>query len=101
MADFINAENGDKIIINVASNEYFKAVDKKTLKGRVITPVFKDLKNGEYKTIMVYAKKARGMMARYIVKNNISDPENIKSFNYGGYRYDENLSVEDEWVFTR
>ena len=50
---------------------------------------------------MVYAKKARGMMARYIVKNNISDPENIKSFNYGGYRYDENLSVEDEWVFTR
>lgn len=101
LADFINAENGDKIIINVASNEYFKAVDKKTLEGRVITPVFKDLKNGEYKTIMVYAKKARGMMARYIVKNNISDPENIKSFNYGGYRYDENLSVEDEWVFTR
>ena len=101
LADFLNAENEDDIIINVASNEYFKAVDKKTLKGRVITPVFKDLKNGEYKTIMVFAKKARGMMARYIVKNSISDPENIKSFDYAGYRYDENMSAENEWVFTR
>jgi cytoplasmic iron level regulating protein YaaA (DUF328/UPF0246 family) len=101
LAEEINAENEDGIIINLASNEYFKALDKKTLEGRIITPVFKDLKNGEYKTIMVFAKKARGAMARFIVDHNISNPEDIKGFDTDGYRYDENLSSENDWVFTR
>lgn len=101
LAEKLNEENEDGIIINVASNEYFKAIDTKVLKGRVITPVFKDLKNGEFKTIMVFAKKARGMMARFIVVNNITNPEEIKAFDTDGYRYDENMSSENEWVFTR
>jgi len=101
IAENINAENSDGIIINLASNEYFKAVDKKTLEGRIITPSFKEFKNGEYKTIMVYAKKARGMMARYIVKNNIINPEEIKLFNVDGYQFDVNQSSENEWLFTR
>ena len=101
LAENINAENEDGVIVNLASTEYFKALDKKTLKGRIITPVFKDLKNGEYKMIMVFAKKARGMMARFIVENNINDPEDLKAFDMGGYRFDANMSTEDEWVFTR
>ena len=100
IADVINEEETE-VIINCASNEYFKAVDRKTLKARVITPVFKDLKNGELKTIMVFAKKARGSMARFIVDNNITNPEEVKNFDADGYRYDENLSSEDEWVFVR
>ncbi|MDG1331908.1 MAG: peroxide stress protein YaaA [Crocinitomicaceae bacterium] len=101
IADALNEENEDGIIVNLASTEYFKAVDKKALKGRIITPSFKDLKNGEYKTIMVFAKRARGSMARYIVDHSISNPEEIKGFDTDGYRYDENLSTEDDWVFTR
>ena len=101
LADSLNAENKDEVIVNVASTEYFKAVDRKALKGRVVTPIFKDFKNGDYKTIMVFAKRARGAMARYIVVNNISDPEEIKGFDTDGYRYDENLSTKDDWVFTR
>ena len=100
IADELNSEGKD-VIVNLASNEYFKAVDKKTIKGRVITPVFKEFNNGEYKVVMVYAKKARGMMARYIVQNNISNPELIKGFNVNGYQFDTNLSKGDEWVFTR
>ena len=101
IAEKLNTENKDELIINVASNEYFKVLDKKTLKGRVITPVFKDFKNGEYKTIMVFAKKARGMMARYIVVNNLQNAEDIKGFDSDGYRFDQNLSSDNEWVFTR
>ncbi len=101
IAQNINEENEDGIVINLASNEYFKAVDKKTLKGRIITPSFKEFKNGDYKTIMVYAKKARGMMARYIVKNNIENPEELKLFNVDGYQLDANQSDENNWVFTR
>ncbi|MDX2362715.1 MAG: peroxide stress protein YaaA [Crocinitomicaceae bacterium] len=101
LAEALNAESEDGIIINLASAEYFKAVDRKTLKGRVITPSFKEFKDGDYKVVMVYAKKARGFMARYIVQNNISDPEQIKLFDTGGYMFDVNQSTEDEWVFTR
>ncbi len=101
IAEYINKENEDGIIINLASTEYFKAVDKKTLQGRIITPSFKEFKNGEYKTIMVYAKKARGLMARFIVKNNIIDPEEMKLFNIDGYQFDINQSTEDNWLFTR
>lgn len=94
-------EEEQEVIVNCASAEYFKAAKLNKLKARVITPVFKDLKNGDYKVIMVYAKQSRGAMARYIVDNDINNPEEIKNFNEGGYRFDANLSSEDEWVFTR
>ncbi len=100
LASFINEEESD-VIINLASTEYFKAVSPKDLKARVITPVFKEFKNGEYKTIMVFAKKARGFMARYIIQNNIDDPELIKGFDTEGYHFDANMSSDNEWVFTR
>ena len=101
LADAINKENNVGIVVNLASTEYFKAIDKKVLKGRVITPTFKEFKNGEYKVVMVYAKKARGFMARFIVENNIENPEELKLFNTEGYHYDTNLSEGDNWVFTR
>lgn len=100
IADALDAEESE-VIVNCASAEYFKAAKLDKLKAKIITPVFKDLKNGDYKVIMVFAKQSRGAMARYIVDNNINDPEEIKGFNIGGYRYDENLSTESEWVFTR
>jgi len=89
------------LIVNLASNEYFKAVDKKTLKATVITPVFKDEKNGVLKVISFFAKKARGMMVRFMVQNRISDVNELKNFNSGGYGYSETLSTDKEWVFTR
>ena len=92
---------GDDVLINLASNEYFKAIDKKKLKARVITPVFKDFKNGEYKTIMVYAKKARGMMAAYIIKNKIKEVEHLIGFDTDGYCYSEAMSSDDQPVFIR
>jgi len=90
-----------KHIINLASNEYFKAVNKEVLKADIITPVFKDEKNGTLKVISFYAKKARGMMARFIIQNRIKNVEEIKDFNLAGYAFIENLSTEKEWVFTR
>lgn len=88
-------------LINLASTEYFKAVDLKTLKVKVITPIFKDFKNGEYKTIMMYAKHQRGAMARYIIENDIQDIEQLKLYNGDGYSFDVNASNESEWVFVR
>ena len=89
------------ILINLASNEYFKAVKTSKLKARLITPAFKDYKNGEYRMIGFYAKKARGLMARYIIQNNISDPEQLKQFNVEGYQFNPAASEGDNWVFTR
>ena len=97
----LNKEIDDGILVNLASTEYFKAVDRKTLNAHVITPVFKEFKNGEYKVVMVFAKRARGLMAKYIVKNNVVNPEELKLFNTDGYQYDVNLSEGDNWVFTR
>ena len=88
-------------IINLASNEYFKAVKQKNLNAKIITPVFKDEKNGILKTISFYAKKARGMMTRFIIKNRIKNVDEIKDFNKGGYMFSETLSNSKEWVFTR
>lgn len=88
-------------IINVASSEYFKAVNFKKLGIKTITPIFKDFKNGDYKVIMMYAKHARGAMARFCIQNKIEDPEQIKLFNSDGYAYNDLLSNENEWVFTR
>lgn len=100
IAKEINARESE-YIINLASNEYFKAVDKKVLEAEIITPVFKDEKNGVFKVISFFAKKARGMMARYIIQNNINDIAQIKNFNLGGYLYNQDLSTDKEWVFTR
>ena len=91
----------DNILINLASNEYFKSINKKKLNGRIITPLFKDFKNGEYKMISIYAKKARGLMTSYIIKNRISDPEKLKLFDAGGYYYNDSLSKNDIPIFTR
>lgn len=88
-------------VVNLASNEYFKAVNKKDLKAEIITPVFKDEKNGKLKIISFYAKKARGMMSRFIIQNRIKKIEELKNFNLGGYSYNDNLSNTKEWVFTR
>lgn len=89
------------VLVNLASNEYFKSVKPKALQGRIITPVFKDWKNGQYKIISFFAKKARGLMCRYAIKNRISDAEQLKHFDLAGYQYDATLSSGDSWVFTR
>ncbi|WP_068547815.1 peroxide stress protein YaaA [Thalassotalea crassostreae] len=95
------AEQGDDILINLASNEYFKSVKKKELKATVITPAFKDWKNDQYKMISFFAKKARGLMARFIIENQINDIEQLKSFDVDGYSYNEALSTDAVPVFTR
>jgi cytoplasmic iron level regulating protein YaaA (DUF328/UPF0246 family) len=89
------------VVINLASNEYFSAVKPKLLKAEIITPIFKDQKNGQYKIISFFAKKARGMMSAYIIQNRITEPEAIKQFNIAGYFFDEALSTEHEWIFKR
>jgi uncharacterized protein len=89
------------LLINLASNEYFKSVTPAKLNADVITPVFKDWKNGKYKIISFYAKKARGLMSRYIIENQIDDPEKIKQFDVAGYAYQSAMSSAREWVFTR
>lgn len=89
------------VLLNLASNEYFKAVKLKSFKGRAVTPVFKDYHKGQYKMIGFYAKKARGLMARYIVDNQINDVDHIKNFDHQGYTFNSSLSGEDEWIFTR
>jgi uncharacterized protein len=91
----------DKVLINLASNEYFKAVKAKQLNARIITPIFKDAKNGQYKIISFYAKKARGLMSRYIIDNKITEAEAIKDFNIDGYSFNAAESTENEWVFLR
>ncbi|WP_440880544.1 peroxide stress protein YaaA [Tenacibaculum sp. C7A-26P2] len=93
-------EKGD-LLLNLASLEYFKAVPKKALKVPMITPIFKDFKNGDYKVIMTYAKKARGLMVRYIIDNNIETLEELKGFNVEGYAFSEPMSTNDELIFTR
>ena len=102
LADSLNSElDNDELLVNLASSEYFKALPKKVLKVPMITPVFKDLKNGEYKTIMTFAKKARGLMVRYIIENDIKTIEGLKGFNVNDYRFSEEMSTETELFFTR
>ncbi len=91
----------NQVLINLASNEYFKSVQPKQIKGQIITPVFKDWKNGQYKIISFYAKKARGLMCRYVIDHNIDQPEKLKDFDYEGYAFNEAMSSDKEWVFTR
>ena len=94
-------DQGDNILVNLASNEYFKSINKKRLQGEIVTPAFKDWKNGQYKMISFFAKKARGLMARYIIENQISDLDALKSFDVAGYVYNEQLSQGNDPVFTR
>lgn len=96
-----NELEDDELFLNLASNEYFKAVDVKMLKVPVVTPVFKEFKNGQYKTIAIFAKLARGLMTRYIIDTNANTIDDIKGFNLEGYGFDANLSTETELVFTR
>jgi len=92
---------GDNILINLASNEYFKAVKPNLLNVEIITPQFKELRNGTYKIISFSAKKARGLMSRYIIDNRITEPESIKAFDIDDYSYNSELSEGNEWVFSR
>lgn len=94
-------EQGDDIIVNLASNEYFKSVKIKQLAGKLITPVFKDCKNGNFKVISFYAKKARGLMARYIVDTQPKSTEQLIQFDLEGYYYSEEQSTPTEPVFLR
>ncbi len=97
------AAAGDRqaAVINLASNEYFKAARRKQMKSRVITPVFKEVKNGEARILGLFAKRARGMMARYMIVNRLKLPEDLKSFTDGGYAWQAHLSDDDTWVYTR
>lgn len=92
---------GDNVLINLASDEYYKAVNAQKLKARIIKPIFLDNKNGKYKVISIYAKKARGLMCRYIIQNRLTHPEQLKAFDLEGYWFDEINSTEREWVFKR
>ncbi len=95
------ADHKDKTLINLASNEYFKSVKKGQLPGPVLTPAFKEMRDGKPKMISFMAKKARGMMARFIIDNRLDQPEYLKSFNMGGYTYDASLSNDTTWTFIR
>jgi len=95
------AAQGDDVLINLASTEYFKSVKKKQLTGTIVTPAFKDWKNGQYKMISFFAKKARGLMARYIIQHQISSVEQLKGFDVAGYTFNEALSQGNDITFTR
>ncbi|BBR60655.1 MULTISPECIES: peroxide stress protein YaaA [unclassified Klebsiella] len=94
-------EQGDDIVINLASDEYFRSVKPKALKGSIIKPVFLDEKNGKFKVISFYAKKARGLMSRYIIENRLSKPEQLTGFDSEGYFFDAESSSAEELVFKR
>jgi uncharacterized protein len=94
-------ESGSNVLINLASNEYFNALDLKKLNSRVIKVEFKDFKNGDYKVLSFFAKKARGMMAKYIIENKINDPESLKNFNSDSYIYSNEFSDDSSYVFLR
>ena len=94
-------EQGDDIILNVASNEYFKSINKKDVPARIIDVEFKDLKNDKYKIVSFYAKKARGLMSRFMIENQITDPQDLAAFDYEGYYFDESASDENKLAFKR
>ena len=95
------AESGSKVLINLASNEYFKSVNPKNIDADIITPRFEDGKNGTYKVVSFYAKKARGLMARYAAENQIDNAQDLQGFDLEGYRFVEDASSSTEWVFRR
>ncbi len=97
----LSKENKSKAIVNLASIEYFSVLDRKKINLPIIEPVFKDHKNGNYKIISFYAKKARGLMSRFIIQNKIKKAEDLNDFNLDGYRYSEKESTENKPVFLR
>jgi hypothetical protein len=104
ITDMLNEDlqqQGDNILVNLASNEYFSSVKKKSLNAMVITPHFKDEKNGAFKIISFYAKKARGLMARYIIENQLTEASQLSAFNAAGYYFDQDESTQSDYVFKR
>ena len=97
----INKDKNSDYLINLASVEYFKSIKKDKLKAKLINIIFKEKRNGNYKIIGINAKKARGLMSRYIIKNKINNPEDLKKFKEENYIYNKNLSSDSDWVFTR
>jgi cytoplasmic iron level regulating protein YaaA (DUF328/UPF0246 family) len=95
------SESGSGILINLASHEYFKSIDRKKLKAEIVTPDFKELKNGSYKMISFFAKRARGLMSRFILENNITDHADLLAFNSEGYAFNPRISKPGNPVFTR
>ena len=94
-------KQSNPFLVNLASNEYFKAAKAKKLSHKIVTPVFKDCKNGEYKVISFFAKRARGMMSRYIIQNKITKQDDLKGFDVAGYKFDKKSSSESEYHFKR
>ncbi|MBN4082240.1 peroxide stress protein YaaA [Mariprofundus ferrooxydans] len=94
-------EQDDKLLINLASQEYFKSIQPAKLNAEIITPVFKEHKNGQYKVIGIYAKRARGLMSRYIIQNRLSTPDALRDFNVDDYHWNAELSDAKQMVFTR
>jgi cytoplasmic iron level regulating protein YaaA (DUF328/UPF0246 family) len=102
LTERINTElKKEKILVNLASKEYFSAIDFNSLNGEIITPVFKEKKNGVFKIISFNAKRARGLMSQYIIKNEVKDVESIKRFDLDRYKFNKSLSTNNELVFTR
>ena len=104
IADYLNQQQADEnapVVINLASQEYFKAVDRKALRARVVDCSFEDYKNGQYKIISFFAKKARGLMARYAIEHQAKTPAVLKKFNTDGYAYASDISTADHLVFRR
>lgn len=95
------AQQKDQILVNLASDEYFKSVNTKKLDGQIIKPIFLDDKNGKYKVISFYAKKARGLMSRFIIQNRLTKTDQLTDFNLEGYQFDESQSKGNELIFTR
>jgi cytoplasmic iron level regulating protein YaaA (DUF328/UPF0246 family) len=94
-------QEGSGLLVNLCSVEYFKAIKPQSLDATVITPVFKEFKNGSYRIVAIYAKKARGFMCNYIIQNHLKHVEDIKSFNAEGYQFNEKISSDHDWIFTR
>lgn len=94
-------ESGNTILVNLASEEYSKAVDFKATKARIVTPVFNEFKNGKFKFISYNGKRARGLMTRFVIDKQITNPEELKLFDYEGYSYMDEMSDKDNWVFVK
>jgi uncharacterized protein len=104
ITELLNADlmvSKSKYLVNLASMEYYKAINSQKINAEIITPIFKEYKNGEYKVVSIYAKKARGLMARFIMENKIDNPEHLKAFDIEGYYFNNELSKFNEFVFTR
>lgn len=97
----ISESDGDKVLLNLASNEYFKVIDKKKLNYPILTIDFKEERGGVLRNITVYTKKARGLMAKFIIDFNINNVEDIKAFNYEGYLFSSEHSNDKKWIFIR